>query len=167
MPAGLVSRVTLTVAESGLDDGSLDAGLAAAPGELGKMMAAALRAARRARIRTDAREAADAAAGGCAHHMATPAYRPPPALRDYVTARDQTCRYPSCRRPAWRSDLDHTVPYDQGGRTCGCNLGGGCRGHHIVKHLEGWTLRQPRPGFFEWITPAGRVYQAAPGTYPV
>ncbi len=159
--------MTLTVAESGLDEGSLDERLPAVAGELGKVLAAALRAARRARARADERDADDAAAGGCAHHLATAAYRPPPALRDHVAARDQTCRYPSCRRPAWRGDLDHTVPYDQGGMTCGCNLGGGCRGHHLVKHLPGWSLRQPRPGFFEWTTPAGRTYPAVPDTYPV
>ncbi|MGO8882230.1 MAG: hypothetical protein ACLPUO_06735 [Streptosporangiaceae bacterium] len=68
----------------------------------------------------------------------------------------------TCRQPAWRGDQDHTIPYDQGGRTCCCNLGGLCRFHHQVKQLAGWTLSQLRPGIFEWTTPAGRKYLVAP-----
>ncbi|MGH3406187.1 MAG: hypothetical protein ACRDRJ_27350, partial [Streptosporangiaceae bacterium] len=75
--------------------------------------------------RAQRQAAADAAApGGCAHTTATAAYRPTTKIRDYVTARDQTCRNPCCRQPARHADLDHTTPFDQGGLTCECNLGG-------------------------------------------
>jgi hypothetical protein len=130
------------------------------------ILAAALRAAARASAHAAADATADAAAGGCAHHAATAAYRPPPALREHVVARDPTCRFFTCRQPAWRGDLDHTIPYDQGGLTCRCNLGGFCRGHHIVKQLSGWTLRQCAPGVFEWTTPDGHTYTVKPDTYP-
>ena len=126
-----------------------------------------LRAARRAQARAQRQAAADAAApGGCAHTTATPAYRPTTKIRDHVTARDQTCRHPRCRQPARHADLDHTTPYDQGGRTCECNLGGHCRTHHKIKQLPGWTLTQPRPGHFQLTTPAGRTYTDYPRPLP-
>ena len=126
-----------------------------------------LRAARRALARARRQAAADAAApGGCAHTAATAAYRPTTKIRDYVTARDQTCRNPRCRQPARHTDLDHTTPYDQGGRTCQCNLGGHCRTHHKIKQLPGWTLTQPKPGHFQLTTPAGRTYMTTPDPYP-
>jgi hypothetical protein len=31
-------------------------------------------------------------------------------------------RYPACSRAATRSDLDHTLVYDKGDKTCECNL---------------------------------------------
>jgi hypothetical protein len=68
--------------------------------------------------------AADAAAGGCAHTAASLSYRPPPRLKEYIAARDLTCRFLRCRQPTWRGDLDQTIPFDDGGMTCGCNLGG-------------------------------------------
>ncbi len=126
----------------------------------------------RARITAAARRAADTARrhadadrdapGGCAHATASPAYRPPPRIREYVIARDQTCRNPRCGQPAWRADLDHTRPYDHGGPTCKCNLGGACRSDHQLKQLPGWTLTQPQPGIFQWTTPAGRTYTTRP-----
>ncbi len=128
-------------------------------------MAAVLRAALRGLTRAREHAAADAAAGGCAHLPAARGYRPSPSLREYVVARDQTCRSPGCRRPAWRGDLDHTVPYECGGETCACNLGGLCRTHHRLKQMAGWRLRQLRPGVFEWSTPAGRRYEQAPDAY--
>jgi hypothetical protein len=79
-----------------------------------------------------------------------------------VIARDLTCRFPYCGQPAWRGDLDHTHPWHKGGRTCRCNLGPLCRFHHILKQLLGWSLTQPRPGVFQWTTPAGRVYTVEP-----
>jgi hypothetical protein len=43
---------------------------------------------------------------------------------------------------------------------------GRCRTHHQIKQLSGWTLTQPRPGFFELTTPAGRTYETEPDAYP-
>ncbi|HMH90982.1 MAG TPA: HNH endonuclease signature motif containing protein [Streptosporangiaceae bacterium] len=132
----------------------------------GDILVRALRAAGRAATAAAARAAADAAAGGdCAHTTATASYRPPPRLRDYVVARDLTCRFPSCGQPAWRGDLDHTQPWDCGGLTCSCNLGGLCRHHHMLKQHPGWHLAQVRPGIFQWITPTGRAYACAPASY--
>ena len=129
----------------------------------GGVLPAILRAARRAHAQALEQAQADAdAAGGCAHTTASAAYQPPPRVREYVTARDLTCRYPYCGQPAWRGDLDHTRPWHKGGRTCRCNLGPLCRAHHILKQLAGWTLTQPQPGVFQWTTAAGCVYTTGP-----
>ncbi|HMH92841.1 MAG TPA: HNH endonuclease signature motif containing protein, partial [Streptosporangiaceae bacterium] len=110
-------------------------------------------------------EADRRAPDGCAHTTASAAYQPPPRIREYVTARDQTCRHPHCGQPAWRCDLDHTIAYDQGGRTCPCDLGALCRRHHQLKQRPGWTLTQPEPGTFCWTTPEGRTYTTHPHEY--
>src|SRR5439155_12719667 len=60
--------------------------------------------------------------GACSHLREPPGHRPPSALRPLITIRQPTCSFPGCRRPAARCDQDHTVAYDQGGRTCECNL---------------------------------------------
>jgi Domain of unknown function (DUF222) len=171
--AGLVGRLTVTIT----DDTIAAAGYAAGPGPParsgpgagppGGIADAALRAAARALQEARAQEAADAAAGGCAHAGQSPGYRPQPQLREYIIARDVTCRSPVCRQPAWRADLDHTRPYGQHGRTCRCNLGGGCRRDHQLKQHPRWKLEQTRPGHFTWTTPAGRTYTVGPDTYPV
>jgi hypothetical protein len=91
----------------------------------------------------------------------------PPRLREQVIARDVTCRNPACRQPAWRADLDHTLAYEDHGRTCRCNLGGACRRDHQLKQHPRWKLEQTRPGEFTWTTPAGRTYTVGPDTHPV
>jgi hypothetical protein len=47
----------------------------------------------------------------------TTTYRPPADLTRFVTARDQTCTFPGCTRPARRCDLDHEIPASAGGAT--------------------------------------------------
>ena len=171
---GLVGRVTLTIPEDTLThpppwpEQGPDAGAGAGPGPPGQILGLALRAATRATARARAARAADTtAAGGCAHTTATPGYRPPPRLKEYITARDLTCRFPRCRQPAWRSDLDHTIPFDNGGLTCRCNLGGLCRSHHLLKHHPDWKLTQTTPGHFTWTTPSGRTHTTTPDTHPL
>ena len=56
-------------------------------------------------------------------------------LRVAVQARDGTCTFPTCSRPATESDLDHKVPRPRG-PTNGDNLRALCRRHHRIKtHL--------------------------------
>ncbi len=104
--------------------------------------------------------------GECSHLRESPGYRPPPVLRHLITIRQPTCSFPGCRRPAARCDQDHTVAYDQGGRTCECNLAPLCRRHHRCKQTEGWWLEQPEPGVLVWHTPAGRTYTTTPTVCP-
>ena len=106
------------------------------------------------------------ARGSCDHHDETPRYRPSDRLRHLVVIRQPTCTFPGCRRSAARCDLDHSTPYDQGGRTCACNLSPLCRRHHKAKQAEGWRLTQTTPGHVTWTLPHGRTYRAGPGRYP-
>ena len=166
---GLVGRVTLTIPEdlAAHPPPLPTARTGPGPGPPGRILHLALRAAERAAAHARGAAAADAAAGGCAHTAASPGYRPPPRLHDYITARDLTCRNPICRQPAWRADLDHTIPYADGGLTCACNLGGFCRTDHLLKHHAGWKVEQTAPGTFAWTTPSGRSHTATPDTHPL
>ncbi|MCD5349118.1 DUF222 domain-containing protein [Kineosporia mesophila] len=47
-------------------------------------------------------------------------YHPGRVLTDQVNARYQTCTFPGCGVPSNRCDLDHLVPFDEGGTTCPC-----------------------------------------------
>jgi hypothetical protein len=89
-------------------------------------------------------------------------YRVPAGLADHVRARDVTCVFPGCRRPADACDLDHTLAHHDGGPTAHDNLGPLCRRHHRCKQDRAWTLTQPRPGTYLWTTPTGRQYMRAP-----
>jgi hypothetical protein len=161
--SGLVGRITVTISRDIITASRPPGG----PDPPSGIAAATLRAAAQALERALAQARVDAQAGGCAHAGESSAYRPPPRLREFVIARDVTCRKPTCRQPAWRGDLDHTHPYDQHGRTCGCNLGGACRGDHQLKQHPRWKLEQTRPGEFTWTTPAGRTYTTEPDVHPV
>jgi hypothetical protein len=101
--------------------------------------------------------------GGCDHAWETPGYQPSDPLRHLAQARHVTCTFPGCRRPASQCDADHTQAYDDGGRTCLCNLAPLCRRHHQVKQAHGWALSQGPGGTMTWTTPAGRRYQISPG----
>jgi hypothetical protein len=98
----------------------------------------------------------------CDHRHQEPAYQPSRKLRHLIEARHPTCCAPGCGRAAARCDLDHTVPYGQGGRTCECNLAPLCRHHHRCKQSEGWQLEQPAPGQLRWTTPSGRIHPTSP-----
>ena len=157
---GMTGRVTVVLPVAFLE------GPAPAVTTRQRMLAAVWAAAVRLRDTADRTAAADRdAPGSCAHTRVSAAYRPPPLTREHVTARDVTCRSPHCGQPAWRGDLDHTRPWDQGGLTCNCNLGALCRFHHRLKQRTGWALRQSSPGVFEWITPSGRTYRNRPDRY--
>jgi len=103
----------------------------------------------------------------CGHSRQVAGYHPPDRLCNLVRARQRTCSFPGCRRPAQDCDLDHSVPWDQGGRSCECNLSPLCRRHHRVKQAPGWQLTQDEPGVMVWRLPSGRTYQTAGDPYPV
>jgi hypothetical protein len=103
--------------------------------------------------------------GTCGHARETAAYQPSPALRHLIKTRDRTCAFPGCRRPARHCDDDHTIPHDQGGRTCECNLAPLCRRHHAAKQAPGWHLQQTQPGTLTWTLPSGRTITVTPRPY--
>jgi Domain of unknown function (DUF222) len=102
--------------------------------------------------------------GPCDHAHAEVGYHPSRKLAHLIRARSATCTAPGCRRPAARCDLDHTVPWDQGGITCECDLAPLCRHHHRAKQAQGWRLEQPEPGVLLWRTPSGRSYATTPSS---
>ena len=78
----------------------------------------------------------------CTHPRQSRGYQPSPSLRHLIQIRNPTCTGPVCRRPATRCDLDHVTPYDQGGKTCECNLHPACCHDHHTKQAPGWTVTQ-------------------------
>lgn len=102
------------------------------------------------------------ARGRCDHRNAEPGYRPSPRLAHLVKTRTLRCCYPGCRRQAVRCDEDHTIPHDQDGLTCECNLAPLCRFHHRLKQSQGWRLEQTAPGVMTWITPGRRRHTTHP-----
>ncbi|WP_282836821.1 HNH endonuclease signature motif containing protein [Microbacterium flavum] len=86
-------------------------------------------------------------------------YRPSAHLRRLLAARDRHCRWPGCRRPVKRCDIDHIVPFEQGGATSSANLEVLCRGHHTLKHASRWTVRAVGSGTLEFVSPTGRRHR--------
>ncbi|WP_237049177.1 HNH endonuclease signature motif containing protein [Microbacterium paludicola] len=86
-------------------------------------------------------------------------YRPTAAMVRLLRARDRHCRFPGCRQPAIRCELDHTIAASDGGATHVCNLANLCKRHHDVKHHTRWRVRQLPGGLLVWTSPTGRIYR--------
>jgi hypothetical protein len=106
-------------------------------------------------------------AGACDHRYQSAGYRPSRTLAHLMKIRTPGCIGPGCAQPARHADLDHTIAWHRGGRTCMCNLGSLCRHNHRMKQAPGWHLDQPTPGTYTWTTPHHRTYQVQPHRYPV
>lgn len=89
-------------------------------------------------------------------------YRPTEAMRAWLRARDVHCRFPGCRLPAERCDLDHTIPASEGGPTSLVNLADLCRWNHTVKGNIGWEVCQLPGGVMEWMSPTGILLKDVP-----
>ena len=95
---------------------------------------------------------------------AVDSYTPTAEQRRFLHARDEHCRFPGCRRPIRRCDLDHIHDHAHGGPTDVCNLAGLCRAHHILKHHGNWAYRHLGNGLMEWTSPTGSVVREQPST---
>lgn len=90
-------------------------------------------------------------------------YRPPAVTDDYVRVRDRECRFPGCRRPSQRGDLDHVTAWTHEGATGPANLVGLCRRHHRLKNASGWTYHLHQAGHeLRITTPSGQTYTSTP-----
>jgi hypothetical protein len=89
-------------------------------------------------------------------------YRPSKKQKLFLQVRDRHCRFPGCRRPAQTCDIDHTIPYAQGGPTCLCNLEHFCKRHHTVKHDTAWSVEQLPGGILRFTAPTRRVHTTRP-----
>ena len=73
--------------------------------------------------------------------LAVDSYRVPSAMRRYLQARDQHCRFPGCRTAAIRCEVDHTHDHALGGATTTSNLAHLCQRHHSMKQFTAWRVR--------------------------
>ena len=94
----------------------------------------------------------------------TNGYQRTAAIDRYLRARDRHCRFPGCRLPAIRCEVDHNIDYAHGGKTDVCNLGHLCQRHHSMKQFAGWTVKQLEGGILEWTSPVGTTYTDYPPT---
>lgn len=89
-------------------------------------------------------------------------YRPSAAAKEFLRGRDLTCRWPGCDRPAWKADIDHTLPWPYG-PTHPSNNKHYCRTHHVIKtFMPGWCEQQLPDGTIELTAPTGHVYRSEP-----
>ncbi|WP_182111408.1 HNH endonuclease signature motif containing protein [Actinotalea sp. JY-7876] len=109
----------------------------------------------------------------------TRTYAPTRSLRDAVGLRDRTCRFPGCRMPAARCDIDHVTPFDpvpgvdepsvdEPGveQTRVGNLQALCRHHHRAKTHGGWSPTRREDGVTVWRSPTGQTYRRLPEHEP-
>lgn len=94
----------------------------------------------------------------------TDTYTPTEGMRRFLRARDQHCRFPGCRMPVHRCEIDHNHDHARGGRTRLDNLSHFCTGHHALKHPDvderhRWSARARSDGSIVWISPLGNAYQ--------
>ncbi len=80
-----------------------------------------------------------------------------------MRARDVTCRWPGCRKPVRRCQLDHNHEAQDGGPTSIGNLSHFCVRHHTLKTETDWMVEQLADGALRFSAPPGRTYvHAAP-----
>jgi len=89
-------------------------------------------------------------------HLHVNQYEVPDRLAAQAAERDLTCVFPWCTRPAESCDLDHVIPYSDGGTTSSDNIATLCRRHHRLKtHHSGWGYTVLEPGCYLWSSPHG------------
>jgi hypothetical protein len=76
----------------------------------------------------------------------------PQRLKMALLVRDRQCVRPSCGNTK-RLEIDHQVPFKDGGPTELNNLARLCSDCHDLKTYGDWDL-QGKPGHFEWVAPA-------------
>src|SRR5690606_25592216 len=88
--------------------------------------------------------------------------RPTAAEASFVRARDLTCRFPGCRRPATRCDDEHCRDHAKGGCSNRTNIAKLCKRHHTCKHEQGLEYEITLSGTVIWYYPDGRLFLVSP-----
>jgi len=89
---------------------------------------------------------------------AVDAYEIPNRLRETVHLIHPGDVFPFAANLSRKVDIDHQVPFGEGGPTSTDNLGPLTRTHHRIKTHGGWQVRQPFPGIVIWRDPYGAHY---------
>jgi hypothetical protein len=87
-------------------------------------------------------------------------YRFPPRLRRFLEARDRTCVFPGCGKPAMRTDKDHRIPWPHGQTSAG-NGQCLCRHHHRAKQTV-FTVTLDPDLSCSWTTRGGWQFRRQP-----
>lgn len=110
-------------------------------------------------------------ADGTLVERGTRTYRPGAVLGGHVIARDVTCTFPGCVRPAGTGELDHITPYraptsvtePRGEQTTAANLHAVCKRHHDLKTQGVWKVKRDLPGGgVAWTSQLGITYVTHP-----
>nr|WP_253692660.1 HNH endonuclease signature motif containing protein [Corynebacterium glutamicum] len=89
-------------------------------------------------------------------------YSPSPELRLYVMGRDGTCRHPGCTVSADNCQIDHVIPFGEGGLTVAWNLQCLCAHHHNMKTDGRIQAAIDSMGRVAWIGPCNRTVVTEP-----
>ena len=92
----------------------------------------------------------------------TDSYRPTTLVERTVKTRDGHCRFPYCTRPADVTDVDHVIPFAEGGATSPANLQCLCRHHHRAKTFGGFAVVMQADGECLWESPTGHRWLTLP-----
>jgi hypothetical protein len=90
-------------------------------------------------------------------------YTASPRLKRYLQARDRTCTFPGCHRPATATDNDHKIPWPLG-PTNRHNMHCLCRHHHRAKQAA-FTIRTHPDGTTHWPSRTGWTFPRHPKPY--
>ena len=91
-------------------------------------------------------------------HQGLTRRRPTAGQQRHVETLHPSCVFPGCRMPASACDLDHQIPWSEGGPTEIGNLTPLCRHDHRIRHQAGWTHRPLPGGDIQWTTKLGHTY---------
>ncbi|MCU1594274.1 MAG: endonuclease, partial [Frankiales bacterium] len=90
-------------------------------------------------------------------------YRVPKRVQRFLEARDRTCVFPHCTRPAAQTDKDHRDPWPVG-PTHPDNLQCLCRHHHRAKQAA-FTVEKLPNGDYQWTSRGGWTFTRQPKGY--
>ncbi|MCU1595563.1 MAG: putative endonuclease [Frankiales bacterium] len=102
------------------------------------------------------------APAGCSNRGVA-GYRVPARVQRFLEARDRTCVFPHCTRPAAATDKDHRNPWPQGA-THPDNLQCLCRHHHRAKQAA-FTVEKLPSGDYQWTSRGGWTFTRQPKGY--